>query len=263
MKNINLILWIAVVRLFITFSSCEKVIDIKLEESSRQIIIEGLIDDLGNPPLVKINRTVSFSSDTFDFVGGAIVVINDDIGNVDTLIEVNKGIYISPVLTGKPGHTYYLKVDIEGETYESTCRMPEKQLIDSIGYVYNRLSDPFTVPGYKAACYFTNRTGAREYFRLKYFINRHEIYGFNLASSGGGVEQYIFDSTVKNGDSLTVYLLSIDKEVHAYFSNLERIATPVFQVFTPYNPTSNISNNALGYFLAYSTDSLKTVVSLP
>jgi hypothetical protein len=249
--------------LLITFSSCEKVIEIKLEESSRQIIIEGLIDDLGNPPLIKINRTVSFSSDTFDFVGGAVVIINDDIGNVDTLFEINRGIYISPALTGTPGHTYYLKVEIEGETYESTCRMPERQLIDSIGYVYNRLSDPFTEPGYKTACYFTNKSGSREYFRLRYFINRQEIYGFNLASSGGGLEQYIFgDGDIINGDSLTVYLLSVDKEVHSYFSNLERIATPVFQVFTPYNPTSNISNNALGYFLAYSTDSMKAVVNL-
>ena len=45
--------------LLITFSSCEKVIEIKLNESSRQIIIEGLIDDLGNQAMVKINRTVS------------------------------------------------------------------------------------------------------------------------------------------------------------------------------------------------------------
>ena len=258
LKNIlNLIL------LLITFSSCEKVIEIKLDESSRQIIIEGLIDDLGNPTLVKINRTVSFSSDSFDFVSGATVIISDNIGNTDTLNEINKGIYLSTAITGTPGLTYYLKVKIDGETYESTCRMPERQLIDSIGYVFNRLSDPFTAQGYRAACYFTNRTGAREYFRLRYFINGHEIVGFNLASSGGGLEQYIFgDGEIVNGDSLTVYLLSIDKEVHSYFSNLERIATPVFQVFTPYNPTSNISNNALGYFLAYSTDSMKIVVNL-
>lgn len=247
----------------IAFSSCEKVIEIKLDESSRRIIIEGLIDDLGNQAMVKINRTVSFSSDTFDFVSGALVTISDDIGNNDTLIEVNQGIYISSGITGTPEHTYYLKVKIEGEIYESTCRMPKRELIDSIGYVYNRLSDPFTKPGYQTACYFTNSSGVREYFRLRYFINQQEIIGFNLASSGGGLEQYIFgDGEIKNGDSLTIYLLSIDKEVHAYLSNLERIATPVFQVFTPYNPTSNISNNALGYFLAYSTDSMKAIVKI-
>jgi len=247
----------------IVFTSCEKVIEIKLDDASRQIIIEGLIDDLGNPAVVKINRTVSFSSDTFDFVSGALVTISDDIGNNDTLVEDNKGIYNSTSLKGIPGHTYFLKVIIEGEIYESACRMPERKLIDSIGYVYNRLSDPFTKPGYQTACYFTNKSGKREYFRFRYFINRNEFIGFNLASSGGGVEQFIFgDGEIKNGDSITVYLLSIDKEVHSYLSNLERIATPVFQVFTPYNPTSHISNNALGYFLAYSTDSMKTVVNL-
>jgi hypothetical protein len=245
------------------FPSCEKVIEIKLDDSSRQIIIEGLIDDRGNAAVVKINRTVSFSSDTFDFVSGATVIINDDIGNVDTLSEISNGVYLSHSFTGTPGHTYFLKVDLESIEYESTCRMPQRQLIDSIGYVYNRLSDPFTEPGYRAACYFTNQTGSREYFRLRYFINRREMFGFHLASSGGGLEQFIFgDNEIANGDSLTVYLLSIDKEVHSYFSTLERISTPVSQVFTPYNPTSNISNNALGYFLAYSTDSIKTVVNI-
>jgi hypothetical protein len=89
------------------------------------------------------------------------------------------------------------------------------------------------------------------------------VYGYFIQSSGGGLEQFIFgDNGIANGDSLTVYLLSIDKEVYSYLSTLERIATPVFQVLTPYNPTSNISNNALGYFLAYSTDSIKAIVRL-
>ena len=69
------------------------------------------------------------------------------------------------------------------------------------------------------------------------------------------------DTTIHHGDSVTVILESIDANVYEYFRTLRQITRPQtgFQASVPGNPTTNLSNNALGFFSAQAVRQ-KTIV---
>jgi len=68
------------------------------------------------------------------------------------------------------------------------------------------------------------------------------------------------EAKIVRGDSLTMELRSLDKVTYEYYNTLANIAGGgVGQAAAPENPTTNISNGAMGYFAGYST-SRKTIV---
>ena len=83
MKTRNII---SALLLIIFFSSCEKVIDVKVNDADKKYVIEGEITDQQGGCQVLISQTKSFS-DNNDFAGisGAKVTIADDAGVVTNL----------------------------------------------------------------------------------------------------------------------------------------------------------------------------------
>src|SRR6187551_2496352 len=93
----------------VMIASCEKEISIDLNSSSPQIVIEGNISDEPGPYTVKISKTVNFSeANVFPPVTGALVVISDNTGVIDTLTETLPGSYLTNTITGTQGNTYTL-----------------------------------------------------------------------------------------------------------------------------------------------------------
>src|SRR3989337_2566393 len=119
--------------LIITFSSCEKVVDIKLNDSPTQLVIEGSVTNKTSPYTVRVSKTLNYSeSNNFPPVTGAIVIINDNLGSRETLAETSPGIYQTSVITGVVGRTYTLKVNVEGKQYEASSTMPGPVAIDTL-----------------------------------------------------------------------------------------------------------------------------------
>ena len=74
----NFLIWVCVV--IIIFSSCEKVVNIDLNNSSKKYIIQGIVNNQGICQ-VKISQTVNFSdANNFPAISGATVTIKDNIG---------------------------------------------------------------------------------------------------------------------------------------------------------------------------------------
>jgi hypothetical protein len=70
------------------------------------------------------------------------------------------------------------------------------------------------------------------------------------------------ESIFYEGDDFEIRLFSIDESVYNYFYQLDdvlfwkrRVMPPV-----PYNPLSNISNGALGFFAAWTYDSREIII---
>ncbi len=64
-----------------------------------------------------------------------------------------------------------------------------------------------------------------------------------------------------NGDTVTVYLQSIDEGVYEYFRTLKQLEGGGHGGSTsPANPRSNIDNGALGYFSAYAIKEKSIVI---
>ena len=67
------------------FTSCEKVIDIPLNDSEKRYVIEGVLTNRQGDCAVRVSQTQNFnSSNDFGGVTGAVVSITDYNGKVTT-----------------------------------------------------------------------------------------------------------------------------------------------------------------------------------
>jgi len=251
---------ITAIVLIIVFSSCQKVINLDLNSASPQIVIEGNVYDQPDPYTVKISQTVNFDeSNVYPPVTGATVEISDDAGNSEVLTESSSGTYITSALQGVSGRTYTLTVVSKGKTYIATSTMPNPVNIDSIYLEKSMFGNEKLV-----SVNFNDPANINNYYRLIEFINNERQTGFNVTDdylNQGKTIGYSFmtagnDSKLGTGDTVTVWLESIDKGVYEYFRTAGRDNG---QSSSPSNPTSNINNGALGYFNACSVRS-KTII---
>jgi hypothetical protein len=251
------------------FSACEKPIDIDLNSSDPKIVIEGAISNVSGNCTVKLTRSLNFDEpNEFPPVSGAFVKISDDTGNTVMLNEISAGIYGTAALPGIPGRTYKLEVTDDGEVYTAISKMPFPVVIQSAS-IEEAISVPFEI-----IARFQDPPGISNYYRLTQVIERggsSDIIvdddrlqdGSTIALSTALISGIAFNGTpsLKSGDSVTVALQAIDRDVYEYLRMLNELQQEdlLGQPASYANPTSNISNGALGYFNAYSETS-KTIV---
>lgn len=250
MKNLLLIILGASVLV-----SCQKVIDVELNEASPKYVIEGGLNDVSATRQIKITKTRAFSEDnTFESVSNAFVTIGDNAGNLDTLKYVSEGIYKASSALATPGRVYALTVKIGKETFFSTSQMPEIVKLDTL-YITDFLGFGDTIKlaniGYK------DPAGVKNYYRFNSKLNdkeNNDIIILNDQFNDGKKAKinlsYAGDNRKTNeGDTLTIEMQSIDKDVYNYFFTLNQTIRQ--NSAAPTNPQSNISGGALGYFNAY------------
>ncbi|NOZ35299.1 MAG: DUF4249 domain-containing protein [Chlorobi bacterium] len=244
-------------------SSCEDVIDIKLNNIEPQIVIEATLYNQLQPATVIITKTTDFFDTlTLNTVSGAEVLISDNKGNTVSLAETDSaGVYQANYF-GETGKTYTLTVKTEGEIYTAHAEMKPPIKIDSLAAKFRTNPLPFQEQGYGIMCYLNDSINYKEYAKLEIYKNQrrsHEIYLFEDTYTDGNQYEYKFyNETFQVGDTAVVLVLSCDKDVYEYLYTYAEITSDTFRDSgTPYNPTSNITNGALGYFgVFYLTGSM-------
>ncbi|MEF9478923.1 DUF4249 family protein [Chryseobacterium sp. 1B4] len=117
----------------LALTSCEKEIDLDLNDQSGNIVIEGNVTNQPGPYTVKITKSVGFSEpNQYPAVTGAQVILSDDMGQTETLQYTGNGVYQTSTFTGSPGRTYTLKVQAEGKEYTAQSKMPEIVYFDGL-----------------------------------------------------------------------------------------------------------------------------------
>lgn len=259
------------------FFSCEKVIDIDLNESDNKLVVEGKINNLGECS-VKLSQVKNYDQDNeFPGVNDAIVVIYDNLGNLDTLEQTMDGMYYSENIIGTPGITYSLNIFWNNKTFTSVCKMPELVQIDSLSlrkevfFVDTTLitivhfNDPGNVSNYYRYLYSINDLSINDYFvESDKFYNglkvetRIPIFELNPSSGPGGPGPGP-GPTIP--DTLRVEMWGIDKAMELYYRTLSTtIDAASGQQAAPANPESNITGGAMGYFSAYSISQASIVI---
>jgi hypothetical protein len=236
---------------FISLTACEEVISIDYNTSTSQIVIEGEVNNNPGPYKVKITRSVPMDQPgVYPAVSGASVRISDNAGNMEILSETAPGIYQTSTLQGIQGRTYVLTVETNGQVYTATSTMPQVVEMDTL-YVTKMEGTNLL----KVHVYATDPANTVNFYRLIDVVNNQMLGNvlvandkFNQGKEITGI--LVYDDTELNpGDSLTIWMQCIDEGVYTYFNTLslsnEGSASPA-------NPTSNISNKALGYFNACS-----------
>jgi len=243
----------------ICFTSCQKVIDLKLNTSSSQIVIKGNVYDQAGPYTVTLSKSVNFDeSNNYPTVTGATAIISDNVGNADTLKETSPGTYVTSTLQGISERTYTLTVIADGQTYKATSTMPDAVEIDSTYFKKSMFGNDKEL-----TIEFKDSANSENYYRVIQYVNDKQQDDFNVTSdklNDGKTISYSLQSNNKLnvGDKITVWLECIDKGVYEYFRTASSQGG-MSASSSPSNPTSNISNGALGYFNACSVRS-KTVI---
>ncbi len=254
--------WIIVSFLFIC--ACKKVITVSLNDAAPTIVIEGNISNEAGPYQVKVTRSISYTSDNiYPGVTGAIVTIKDDsTGITDVLTENPNGIYITNKTVGASGHNYHLYVKSDGKEYAAQSKMPQQVMMDSITFLTNSGFGKINVspqPNFQDPIGVYN---AYQFLETYHGVPSKQIFVLDDEFSDGRyvVRPLRNDSTyIQSGDVVQLEMRCIDKNIFNFLKELNRQDPTNGQPTSPSNPTSNISNGALGYFSAHTTQKVKAV----
>ena len=159
----------------LTAQGCQKVINVDLNEAAPVIVIDGTISDRRGPYAVKISKSGSyFNQPDLPPVSGAVVIITDDAGTTDTLLETAAGVYLTSKIRGIPNHSYTLKVISEGQEYEASSTLSDHVNIDSLSIIkdnsqriFSGGNDAHETP-YEIHCFFKDPP-EKNFYRIKVF----------------------------------------------------------------------------------------------
>lgn len=136
MKTVYKVLAIVFAGLFLT--SCEDVIQVKLDEGSKLYVIDAFVNNLREDQVVRVvTNDTYFSNREAPPVSNAQVVLFDLTDNKQyTFNYTNGGKYVFPITAAdtisKVNHSYRLDVTIDGYTYTSSTVQKRSAVIDSI-----------------------------------------------------------------------------------------------------------------------------------
>jgi hypothetical protein len=134
LKNILVILSVILV------SGCIEPFDVTIAGGNNRLIVEGLITDEPGPYTVKLSRSSLLNEGVFPPVTNAVVRIEEENGESETLRETGSGIYQTSSLQGKTGERYRLLVTIDGSNrYETDWTLLKPS--PSIDSVYSEFQE--------------------------------------------------------------------------------------------------------------------------
>ena len=263
MKNIKMIRKLPyILAISIIAVSCTKEIDIDVNSSDPQIVVEANLDN-ENPISIKLTESVNFDDDnTYPAVEDAIIVLTDNLGNSETLTEISPGNYLGSSVTGNINSTYTLSILANGKELSSVCTIPNQIAFDSL--IVNAVTGGGGGgPG--------GGGGSSHDIIVEYFdpVNEGNFYRFVEYKNGQYVNAFIFDDrlsngiknsntlqsfnrTYKSGDTLKIEMQCISKEVYEYYRSFGNLFGGPTNASTPANPYTNMQGTKLGYFSAHT-----------
>lgn len=239
--------------------SCQKVIDVDLNEANPQIVIEGNYRAEDSTVLVRITLTSSyFNSDPSPIIETAAVTITDANGTPTNVPYIGNGYYELNNYVPQFNSTYYLTVSYDGKQYlaESVMSAPvqlDPITFDSIpsffgndgGYVvYLNFNDPVDTVNFYQIVLSQN---GQVWDGLDQFFTQDDQF-----TDGNYVQRPLFGQEFYHtGDTAGMELRTIDEKIYHYVNEAQSVAQQ--SSGAPANPTTNWNNDALGYFSAYSS----------
>lgn len=258
MENPLKYFWPFAIPVLLLFScNQEEIIQMDLNEAPPQFVIEGSLTNEAAPCKVRITRTVNFDQpNDFPAVSGAVVVVSDDAGRADTLIEKNPGEYESAaVFSGVAGRTYVLQVWVEGHAFAARSSMPDPVPFDDLKAIRLPFGDTdalvmtpvFNDPAGPGNNYqfVQSNNGVRQPF---IFVTD------DRNNDGSTISSLLLapDLETMPGDTVTVEMRSIDRATYKYFVALAASIGNGPNASVPANPENHFGGACLGYFAAHT-----------
>lgn len=262
-------------------ASCTERYVIELDNTYVRCVIYGELTTDTTAHRVKINRSGGYFSNTSpQGISGANVSITDG-ENVFILTEspTETGVYYTqPNVFGEIGKTYTLSIqnvnllgDGVMQNYTASSYLPNVAQPDSINVLY--------IPDWRSWAVFT---GAIDPVESKNFYMFHTWVN-NTLETDSLSNLRIFDDILFNGsnmyeipnffwmnqaallpgDTVVSGICGITEDYFKFVTETQIAARPSNPLFSgaPANPRTNISNNGIGYFTAYSVKRVAKVIA--
>ena len=261
----------------ISFTSCEDVIQVKLDEGDPIVTIDAFINDMQLQQKVRLTYTDGyFSQKPNEPIIGATVTVKDLTTGVDYIFnDNNNGDYVwTPTDTLRVGHNYELTVTHQGNIYKSTSRMNRTTRVDSIIAEFKEgggLAE--TEPGYDMAFLGFDIPGDTvDYYWIKsyrngvFFNKGGDINICADAAFGAGADGFPFITPIAQGitpfgerfkkfDVCRVEIHSINLETYNFLTQVQTqttnsglFATSPENVKTNITNTTNDKTKVVGWF---------------
>ena len=227
-------------------------------------VVEGRITDIDSVSTVVVSRSVSGrSSESCEYVNNAFVMLRDDQGNSDTLVNMGRGVYQASEIKGVVGARYLLTIEVDGRLFSSIDKMPVRASVDSIVIEYKDNFTIFDTIGYYVSIYSTQNDDTLQYYRVEVEKNGNVLNDYSaLWIFEDAHLSRVFKMTIPRnfavGDSVVMNIYSLSAPVYEYFLGLSKQFKTNFSNTQPpfTNPVSNLAGNSettpLGYFQASS-----------
>ncbi len=246
--------------------SCEKVIDIPLNEADQEIVVEAVGRNFLGESYVLLSKTGSVYDDSgFEKLTDAVVTVTDQDG-VETIFThdpLNPGKYIAPDFAAMPNSAYSLNIVTDGKTLTSSSTTNSIPTLDSLSYIA-------VPPGFGSEdttfllfYNFVDNGDETNFYRVKAWVNgkadNNYYIGDDVLGNGQPASAPIFATEIKSKDTVHIELLSMDEDTYKYLFTLNsNLSSGAFGA-TPANPVTNI-DEAIGYFGVYMVDSMSIVM---
>lgn len=253
--------------ILIVLSSCNKVIDVDLNETDPKFVAEANYTAEDSTVRVQLSLTSSyFDSNPSTTLDNLVVIITDHLGNAQTVPFVSNGYYELTNYIPIFNTNYTLTVQYNGTTYTANSMMHPPVPLEDITYEYFPAFFGLE-PGYLAYLRFNDPPGVQNQYIIAVSVNHVEMNKLTDLflqdddySDGNLVERPLFgEEFFQEGDTIGLELRSVDKGVYDYFSEILSIAGGQSSA-APANPKTNWDNKALGYFSAYSNNRREVVI---
>lgn len=251
--------------LFTILLSCEKVIDLNVNDIEPKLVIDAEYIASEDLVKVKISQTKDvFSGGDFTFISGAQAEIIDGNGVPTSLTDLGDGNYELTGYVPTYNSGYTMKVTYDGEIYESSDFLYTPVNLDSLTAVFQEES-LFGSEGYVVFMNFTDPNGPNYYRAVRFedgeeLTEQGEQFLFDDGFSEGNQQSVpFFSERYDVGDTVAVEFRSYSEKTYSFVSELLGIAGESGQSAAPANPNSTWTNDAIGNFAAYGYD-LKSIV---
>ncbi len=248
--------------------SCVDEIELDLDShETTYIVVDGIIHDVSDEQLITIKYSANYDSNVpLPPVTGAYVRVSDD-DSTYIFQESEPGVYTCVGLCGQIGKTYTLTIDNNGEVYEAHSTMKPPFTIDSVRFVDFPFGQPKEKPHFDILISGQGVPAEKQNYVFQYAINDEwvdTLYKWTLYSDFLNAGDYLPKVKVGTYETYNDY---VEVKVRALSCNedyLYYLESCIYNVmpnmfFSPpkANVTGNISNGALGYFLATSINQTK------
>jgi hypothetical protein len=262
----KLVLQFAAIAILALSFSCEKVIDVPLNEADQQIVVEAVGRNFMGESHIMISKTGSVYDDGgFEKITDALVTVTDQDGaaTIFTHDPMNPGKYIAPLFVAMPNSAYSVSIVTSEETLTSSSTTNSLPTLDSLNYLL--VPPGFGSPDTTFLLFYNYVDNGDEtnFYRIKAWVNGAADNNYYLSDdvlgNGQAVSVPIFATTISPLDTVHIELQSMDQDTYKYLSTLNSNLTSGPFGATPANPVTNI-DGAIGYFGVYMVDTMSIIM---